>query len=172
MSKKKKIKGMFDAINSAEYSQELLKNPAETIAKIITKNGKIKASKKTKKLVKQVCPHMTARGRKLKNMMRPDGNGNVRCKICGDVIRPKFFSKEEAHARTKKELEMVSQGKLAAQALGLPSKNVMDIAMTYIAVDNYEKTYNNMAEAVNKRDRIKNKKKNKNNGAKSYGSWE
>ena len=109
MSKKKKIKGMFDAINSAEYSQELLKHPAETIAKIITKNGKIKASKKTKKLVKQVCPHMTARGRKLKNMMRPDGNGNVRCKICGDVIRPKFFSKEEAHARTKKKLFLIIQ---------------------------------------------------------------
>ena len=40
-------------------------------------------------------------------MMRPDGNGNVRCKICGDVIRPKFFSKEEAHARTKKDVRKV-----------------------------------------------------------------
>lgn len=172
MSKKKKVKGMFDSINASEYAQDLLKNPAQTISKIITKNGKIKASKKTKKLVKQVCPHMTAKGRKLKNMMRPDGNGNVRCKVCGDVIKPKFFSKEEAHARTMNEKEMISQGKLAAQALGLPSKNVMDIAMTYIAVDNYEKTYNNMAEAVNKRDKIKKKNKMKNNGSKSFGSWE
>ena len=64
-------------------------------------------------------------------------------------------SKRDTYKLTKKELEMISQGKLAAQSLGLPSSNVQDIALTYMAVHKYENTYNNIAEAVNKKDRMK-----------------
>jgi len=169
--KKKKNKTLLSGINESKELQMLLKDPAGVIPAITSKKGKIKGDKKTRKMVRLVCPHCIKKGNKMKVKMKPDGNGNMRCQICGDIIKPKFFSKEEVHSRTKKELEMISQGKLAAQSLGLPSSNVQDIALTYMAVHKYENTYNNIAEAVNKKDRIKRNKKNKNRGYQSYGSW-
>ena len=173
MSKKKNNKGksMFNGIFESKEAQMLFKDPAGVIPALVSKKGKIKGDKKTRKMVKNVCPHCVKKGNKLKVKMKPDGNGNMRCQICGDIIKPKFFNREEAHSRTKKELEMVSQSKLAAQALGLPSNNVKEIAMTYMAVNKFENTYNNIAEAVNKKDRIKNKKKNKDKGYQTYGNW-
>lgn len=148
-------------------------DPVRLVTKHLTKKGKLTgASKKEKRIIRDVCPHHTfTRKENLRTWLEPDGKKRLRCPICGESFPAAYFEEHEVRERVRSVKEIASQAKMLAVAVGSDKRTVQQVSEFNLHLGMFPKLYGNLAAISKKKDKNKKKKKEKRRN-RDLGGWE
>ena len=142
------------------------------ITQVTSPNGKIKASKKKKKVIRDACVHtryVNKRMTKKSPFITSDGKGMVRCKICGEVFPSSFYEEDTVRQRTKDFSAVVTQAAFINQAIDGGDDSANYIASLNIGAKRFPAVYKRLVNVAEKKDKIKKNKKKQQKA--SIGGW-
>lgn len=126
-----------------------------------SKKGKIRGSKKEKRMTKLSCPHHRYKGNKGKKVATivNDGKGQCRCTVCGAVFPADFVSKKEVQKRIHQVTTLAEQTAFVNQVVGGGKKTAARIAKFNIDAHDFVHLYENEKKVAQKQENMHKKKK-------------
>lgn len=134
--------------------------------------GKIVGTKKEKKVLKDCCCHFL---KSKKGKLKPRTellNKQLRCRTCGNLIRPSYYSDNEVDKRFDAVDEVLSQGQLVAVASGAGNKVLQNFAEAKMHNRKARNDYKKVRNIAEKNEKSKKQKKNKKTRpSNSFSGW-